>query len=175
TTQVGYLNIQESKAKTTEEKYQIMGQESEAKIKAKSALEQIDIIQEQLASMTVRAPQTGIITTWETKKNLLGRPVEIGQELITTAATEGEWELEVEVPDDDMGPVLEARRRLDAQIQSGEKPVGTKLQAYFVTAIEPEHRYPGYVERIGSKAELVEQKHVVKVTVKFSDAVRQAY
>ena len=53
--------------------------------------------------MNIRSPQDGIITTWEAKKNLLGRPVEIGTELLQIAATEGEWLLEVEVPDDDMG------------------------------------------------------------------------
>ena len=34
---------------------------------------------------SIRAPQDGIVTTWEAKKNLLGRPVEIGQELIQIA------------------------------------------------------------------------------------------
>ena len=61
--------------------------------------------------MNIRAPQDGIITTWEAKKNLLGRPVEIGTELLQIAGTEGEWLLEVEVPDDDMGPVLAAKHK----------------------------------------------------------------
>jgi multidrug efflux pump subunit AcrA (membrane-fusion protein) len=174
-TQVSYLTIQSNRALRDDEKYQLSGQLSEARIKAKSSQEQIDIIQEQLESMVIHAPLSGIITTWEAKKNLLGRPVEIGQELLTVAATDGEWELEVEVPDDDMGPVLEAKSKLDAAIARGEKPAGSKLQGYFVTATDPEHRYPGYVERISSKAELVEQKHVVKVTVKFSDDVRDDF
>jgi hypothetical protein len=169
TVQLGTGGLQQS------EKTQVQGQLSEAKIKAKSAREQIDIIQEQLASMIIHAPQSGIVTTWEVRKNLLGRPVEIGQELVSVASTEGEWELEVEVPDDDMGPILEARRKLDAEIERGEKRPGTKLSGYFVTATDPEHRYPGYVDRISSKAELVETKHVVKVTVKFSDEVRKDF
>jgi hypothetical protein len=176
TTQVSYLTIQAGKATTRPDEYnQLQGQLSEAKIKAKSSQEQIDIIQDQLASMVIHSPVTGVITTWEPRKNLLGRPVEIGQELLAIAATEGEWELEVEVPDDDMGPVLEARSRLDREIQSGKKPAGTKLTGYFVTATDPEHRYPGYVDRIAAKAELVEQKHVVKVSFKFSDDVRKDF
>ena len=35
--------------------------------------------------MNVRSPQEGIITTWEAKKNLMGRPVEIGTELLQIA------------------------------------------------------------------------------------------
>ena len=158
-----------------DEKIQVMGQLQEAKIKMKSAKDQIDIIDEQLESMSVKAPFSGIVTTWETKKNLLGRPVEIGQELISIASLDGDWVLEVEVPDDDMGPILRAQDKLEDEIKAGKKPAGTTLQAYFVTAIDPEHRYPGFVRRISSKAELVETKHVVKVTVGFSDEVRKDF
>src|SRR4051812_14194865 len=50
-TQVGYLTIQVNKASSqTNEFHQLQGQLSEARIKARSSQEQIDIIQEQLAS-----------------------------------------------------------------------------------------------------------------------------
>ena len=91
------------------------------------------------------------------------------------AATEGEWILEVEVPDDDMGPILDAQRRLRAAIERGEKPPGSALPAYFVTATDPEHRYEGFVRRIAAKAETVEGKHVVKVTVGFDESVRRDF
>ena len=175
--QIDHLTFQIRQASNArpEEVNQLQGQLSAEKIKARSAQEQIDIIKDQIDSMTILAPQSGIVTTWEVKKNLLGRPVEIGQELVTVAAIEGEWVLEVEVPDDDMGPVLEAQSKLDREIKEGKKPPGTTLSAYFVTATDPEHRYQGYVRRIGSKAELVEQQHVVKVSVGFSDAVRRDF
>jgi hypothetical protein len=95
--------------------------------------------------------------------------------LIQIASTEGEWVLEVEVPDDDMGPILQAQSKLDAEIKAGLKKPGTALSAYFVTMTHPEHRYQGFVRRIASKAELVENRHVVKVTVGFSDAVRKDF
>ena len=155
--------------------YQLKSQLAEAKITAKSAAEQIEIIQEQIDSLSIRAPQDGIITTWEVKKNFMGRPVEIGQELVAIAATgdDSDWVLEVQVPDDDMGPVLAAQSKLQADIAAGRKPPGTPLQAYFVVATQTEHRYPGYVRRIAAKAETVEQKHEVKVTVGFDEAVRR--
>jgi multidrug efflux pump subunit AcrA (membrane-fusion protein) len=176
-TQKNHLTIQLGKASnaTDEERDQIQGQLGEARIKAKSAQEQIDIIEAQFKTMNVLAPQDGIVTTWEVRKNLLGRPVEIGAELVAVAATGGDWVLEVEVPDDDMGPVLAAKSKLDAAIKAGKAKPDATLSAYFVTATDPEHRYPGYVIRIGSKAELVETKHVVKVTVGFSDAVRKDF
>ena len=155
--------------------FQLKVQIAEAKVTKNSAIEQIQIVQEQIDSMTIRAPVSGEITTWEVKKNLMGRPVEIGHELLAIGSTEGEWALEVEVPDDDMGPVLEAQSKLNAEIAAGKKPPGTALPAYFVTMTDPEHRYKGYVRRIGSKAELVETRHVVKVTVGFDDEVRKDY
>jgi len=104
--------------------------------------------------MDIRAPQDGIITTWESEEETWGgRPVEVGQELLQIADTSGEWVLEVEVPDDDMGPVLDAESKLKAEIAKGKLPPGSTLSAYFVMATDPEHRYPGYVRRISAKAE----------------------
>ena len=54
----------------------------------------------------------------------MGRPVEIGTELLQVAATDGDWILEVEVPDDDMGPILAAQSQLEADIKEGRKKAG---------------------------------------------------
>ena len=155
--------------------YQVKSQLAEARLTHRSASEQIEIIQEQLEQMNIKAPQDGIITTWEVKKNLMGRPVEIGHELLAIAAIGGDsdWVLEVDVPDDDMGPVLEAESRIEADIAAGKRQRGEALKAYFHLATEPEQRYEGYVRRIAAKAETVEQKHVVKVTVGFDENVRR--
>ena len=164
-----------------QELLQIQAQRAEAKITAKSSKERIEILKEQIESMNVRSPQDGIITTWEARKNLMGRPVEIGTELLQVAATDGDWILEVEVPDDDMGPILAAQSKLEADIKDGRKKAGTPLPAYFVTMTDPEHRYEGYVVRIAPGAETMAEseqyknRHIVKVTVGFSEAVRQDY
>lgn len=173
--QVSLLNTQRAKSTHAEEKEQLNAEYTTAQIKAKSADLQMAIIQEQFEMMKITAPQAGIVTTWEAKRNLLGRPVEIGQELISVAATDGDWVLEVEVPDDDMGPVLAAQSKLQEEIKNKKKSEGSLLEAYFVSATDPEHRYPGYVLRIASKAELVEQRHVVKVTVGFKRSVRDEF
>ena len=115
------------------------------------------------------------MTTWEVAKTLGGRPVEQGQELVSVADVEGPWVLEVEVPDDDMAPILRAKHQLEQDIRDGKRKPTDTLEAYFVSMTEPEHRYPGYVMRIASKAELVENKHNVKITVAFSDKVRKEF
>src|SRR5205814_4699963 len=124
--QASHLTRQADKAQRTQQQgeldfNQIQGQLSEARLTARTAKERREIIEEQLDSMRILAPQDGIITTWEAKKNLMGRPVEIGTELLQVASTQGEWICEVEVPDDDMGPILAAQSQLDADIKAGKK------------------------------------------------------
>ena len=151
------------------------------RITAQSAKERIEIVEEQIESMNVRSPQDGIITTWEAKKTLMGRPVEIGTELLQIAATDGEWVLEVEVPDDDMGPVLAAKSKLEDGHQGGAEKRRRDPAGLLRDHDRPEHRYPGYVRRIAPSAEDVAEseqyknRHIVKVTVGFSEAVRQDY
>jgi multidrug resistance efflux pump len=159
----------------------IQGQLYEAKLTSENAHQRIEIIEEQRESMTIRSPQDGIVTTWEAKKSLLGRPVDVGTELLQIASTEGEWLLEVEVPDDDMAPILTAKRKLEEDIAAGRKKEGEPLKAYFVTMTDPEHRYNGYVRKVAPSAENVAEseqyknRHVVKVTVGFPEEVRLDY
>ncbi len=178
------LDLQRTKLRSgqdDQELLQIEAQRAEAIITAKSAKLRIEIVEEQIESMNIRSPQDGIITTWEARKNLMGRPVEIGTEMLQIAATDGDWILEVEVPDDDMGPVLLAQSKLERDIKEGRKKAGATLSAYFLAMTDPEHRYEGYVIRVAPSAETMAEseqyknRHIVKVLVGFSDAVRRDY
>ena len=172
-----YANVKAQLIKTgkPDEKPQLQGELDQAEIRILSATDQIKTIEEQQAMMEIRAPIDGIVTTWETKKTLTMRPVDVGQELLHVAAVDGDWVLEVDVPDDDMAPILAARHKLDQEIADKQKSADSKLAAYIVTMTDPEHRYEGYVQRIASKAETTEGKHNVKVTVAFKDEVKKDY
>ena len=73
------------------------------------------------------------------------------------------------------------RAKLDADIKAGRKKPSDTLPAYFVTMTDPEHRYEGYVVRMAPGAETMAEseqyknRHIVKVTIGFSEAVRQDY
>ncbi|HWE39143.1 MAG TPA: HlyD family efflux transporter periplasmic adaptor subunit [Isosphaeraceae bacterium] len=178
--QVGTLLARRSKATyKPDDQTELLGQMREAEIRRDGAKKQIELIEEQKRLMTVTAPVDGIVTTWEPRKALLGRPVEIGAELVEIASTEGDWVLEVEVPDDDMGPVLDAQSTLEDELRAarakGVEPKRTALDAYFITMTDTQHRYPGHVLRIASRAETVEGKHNNKVKIGFDDSVRRDY
>ena len=164
-----------TKMKNPDEKIQLDGERAQAEIKLESIGRQLEIIEDQRKMLEITAPIAGIVTTWETKKNLLNRPVEVGTELIQIAAIKGPWVMEVEVPDDDMAPILATRAKLRKKIKDGTAAKDDKIESYFVTMTDPEHRYNGYVQRIAAKADTIEGKHVVKVTVAFSDEVKADY
>ncbi len=160
---------------------QVKAQQAEARITAKSTKERIDIVQEQIESMNIRSPQDGIVTTWEAQKQLMGRPVEMGQELLQVAAIEGDWTLEVEIPDDDMGPILATQSRLEADIKANRVKPSTAVPADFVSMTDPEHRYDAYVIRVAPSAETMAEseqyknRYIVKATVGFTPAVLKDY
>ncbi len=164
-----------TKGNNPNDKIQLNGEKDQAEIKLESVARQLEIIEDQRKMLEITAPIAGIVTTWETKKNLLNRPVEVGTELIQIAMMKGPWIMEVEVPDDDMAPILATRARLLKDIKNGTAAKDDHIKAFFVTMTDPEHRYNGYVQRVAAKADTIEGKHVVKVTVAFSDEVKADY
>ncbi|MFI5455825.1 MAG: efflux RND transporter periplasmic adaptor subunit [Isosphaerales bacterium] len=182
--QYNSLGVQVGKLRSGQDDHemlQLQAQRAEARITGKSSKQRIEIVEEQIESMNVRSPQDGKITTWEARKTLMGRPVEIGTELLQVAAIDGDWILEVEVPDDDMGPILAAQSQLETDIREGRKKAGAPLPAHFFAMTDPAHRYEGYVIRIAPGAETMAEseqyknRHIVKVMVGFSDAVQKDY
>lgn len=169
----------DARTKTLEDRRRIEAEREEALVKKNSAMKQIETIDEQFELMKVTAPHDGMITTWEVKKNLLDRPVEMGTELLAVANMNSRIVLEVLVKDDDMAPVLAAEERVRLETaqarQEGREPKESFIPAYFVTMTDPEHKYSGEVLQIASNSSQVEQDHAAKVTVGFDEAVRQDY
>lgn len=171
-----FLNSQLAKNPPPDEANRMEGEKREAQIQIDTSRNKQSILDEQLEQLTIKAPVDGMIVhPFDIRRELMNRPVEVGQELLQIAATKGDWVEEVDVTDDDMGPVLAAQSRLEAEKAAGLKPADASLQAYFVSATDPEHRYYGYVRRIAAKAETKEGQHVVKVTVAFPPEVREDF
>lgn len=162
-----------------EERNRLNAEKQEAAIQFKSAEKQIETIDDQFELMKVTAPHDGLITTWEVKKTLLDRPVEIGTELLAVANMDSRMVLEVKVKDDDMAPVLAAQERVVREVaqarSEGREPKESAIPAYFVTMTDPEHKYPGEILQVASNSSQDEQEHVAKVTVGFDEAVRQDF
>jgi len=118
------------------------------------------LLTRQAGDLVVRSPSRGQITTWDVKRLLLARPVERGQVLLSVAELDGEWVLEIRMPEDRMGHVAEAWQRAQAE--------GKTLTATFVLATDPGVERIGEVREIASRAELNDkEEQSVLITVAF--------
>jgi hypothetical protein len=91
---------------------QLAGEEKEIEERLVGLEKQLHILERERESLTVTSPIDGVVLTWETDKTLDSRPVRRGQRLLTVARPEGEWLLELFVPDRRIGHVLEAKDSL---------------------------------------------------------------
>ncbi len=90
----------------------------------------------------VRSPIDGEVLTWDVSQLLETRPVVRGQRLMTIADLDGPWVLELRIPDDRVGHVLEARRRWKRS-----------LPVTFILATDPGLTYRGRLTRLAMATE----------------------
>lgn len=98
----------------------------ELKTVQESLRQQIELLDQQQAELTLNSPLSGTVTTWELKELLAeNRPVTRTDKLLTVADLEGMWRAEFHIDHRDIGPVLQAFEQQSAS-------------AEFVTADAPE-------------------------------------
>jgi multidrug efflux pump subunit AcrA (membrane-fusion protein) len=111
------------------------------------------LLAEKRKLLRIESPLDGQISTWNVAELLDQRPVRKGQALLSLVAPEGDWEVEVRLPEDRLGHVVEAQR--------GTKP---QLDVTFATATEPGKEYRGTIASVGLAAEPHgEEGNVVRV------------
>ena len=66
---------------------------------------QLDVLRARRDELVVLSPISGTVVTWNAMQKLAARPVRRGQVLLTIAETNGEWELELELAERDVGYV----------------------------------------------------------------------
>lgn len=86
----------------------------EARLRAvlQSYQQQMELLQKEREKLTVRSPSGGTVLTWQLRQSLLGRPVRRGQRLLRISASDSPWTLRLNLPDRNVGHVLEARETL---------------------------------------------------------------
>ncbi len=90
------------------ERYRLSAQEEELKARLANLAREAELFTRQRESLTVVSPIAGQVITWEVDQRLAGRPVERGQVLLSVANTAGEWQLELQIPDDQMDAIRHA-------------------------------------------------------------------
>lgn len=138
------------------EEIRLRGRHAQTQIEIQGLLARIDRIQKQIASLTVSAPFAGTVATFQLEQMLSHRPVAKGERLLEIMDEAGEWHLELEVPENRLGHMLDAQRRGRSEF----------LPVDFVLATRPEESYQGTLEATATRTDVsVENGSIVKVQV----------
>ncbi len=118
----------------------LRGQLTESEQKLSSLKAQADITAGKVADLDLYSPIDGQIETWELKNRLEGRPVQKGQLLLRVANAEGDWELDLHMPEDRMGHIARAKKLANERNE--------QLTVSYILATEPGTTRTGTVKAI---------------------------
>ena len=122
--------------------------------------EQLTLINEQVEKLAVKSPISGKVMTWDAKKNLQNRPVETGQVLMTIAAADTDYEVELYMPERRMGHLHRARDRVKTRNPADD------LVVSFVSMNDPGISHNGHVLHVNPTAEPHEEHgNMVRIRV----------
>ncbi|RMG41360.1 MAG: biotin/lipoyl-binding protein [Planctomycetota bacterium] len=97
---------------TPEDVVQIDARIKEAELRIEASRERLQRLSEQRDALLVRAPCDGVVGTIRVDQRLRLRPVRRGELLLEIFQTDGEWYLELDVPEHRIGHVYRAQQRL---------------------------------------------------------------
>ncbi len=92
--------------------YRLSAEERELEQKLANSRRELELLQHQRDQLVVTSPIAGRVLNWDVGHELLARPVERGEVLMTVADLSADWQLELDVPDDRIGYVLAAQHEL---------------------------------------------------------------
>ncbi|MFK7821783.1 MAG: efflux RND transporter periplasmic adaptor subunit [Planctomycetaceae bacterium] len=132
---------------------------AELKLHLQSLYEQQEILKQAKQRLTLRSPVSGQLMTWNPRELLAARPVRRGQVLLTVANPDGDWILDLTVPDEDFAHISAAKRESDEP-----------LKVSFRTSTEPGRAYDGVLTDIATTTETDDVLGpVVRITVRIDN------
>ncbi len=139
-----------------EEEIRLRGRYAQTQIEMQGFQARIARLERQIAALTVKAPFAGTVATFQLKQLLSHRPVAKGERLMEIMDEAGDWHLELDVPENRLGHLLEAQL----------KSASPELTVDFVLATRPEDSFQGTLKATASRTDVsVEEGSIVKVQV----------
>jgi hypothetical protein len=151
--------LQSLAASNTAERDRLSQEIAESRQTMENRQNQLMLLQDKKTKLLRRSPITGIITTWDVEKVLNARPVVTGQVLMNVADPNGDWFIEVLMPEKRM-------RYLDLAMQQATKDGPGYLDVEFILMTDASVTHKGrlYPDGISPRAELdAEDGAVVKL------------
>lgn len=148
----------DSRTSTPVEAYRLSADEQQLTQELTGRNRELELLRSQQQALIVRSPIAGRVLTWQVAERLAGRAVERGQRLVSIADATKPWVIELAVPDDRIGAVL------DAAAAKNEP-----LTVEFEPTSSPGAMLTGRIERIAATAEEASEnpteRRTVRVTV----------
>ncbi|WP_425618015.1 GAF domain-containing protein [Anatilimnocola sp. NA78] len=146
-----------SKPSTPQERARDAADLSSVEVEIKSLQDQLKLLRDREEKLIVRSPIKGRVITWDAKRQLMNRPVETGQVLLTVAAENSAWEVELYMPE----------RRVHHLVKHRAENPGKEIPVDYILMTQPGESHNGTVEDVHWMAEPHEQEgHMVRVRIK---------
>ncbi len=127
---------------TSEEQSRLRGQLLQLMKTFESLGKQLKLLQQKRDQLKVLSPIDGLIVTWQVRDLLIHRPVREGQVLMSVADPTGDWELELQMPEEKIGHIVEA-----------QKDIKPELDVTYILATDPGEKHQGHIKEVAAKAE----------------------
>ena len=118
------------------ERHRLSGDRSRLQQELAAHDEQVRLLERKKEQLVIRSPLAGEILTWNVEKQLLHRPVRAGQSLLEIGDVGGPWELELKVPEDDIGHIAEAAGSSSAPLTVRYRLAAAPQQDYYANVQE---------------------------------------
>jgi multidrug efflux pump subunit AcrA (membrane-fusion protein) len=134
------------------------------KIRLDSLKETSELLKKRHDQLTIKSPIAGRVITWDAKKLLQNRPVETGQVLMTVAAEDTDFDVELYMPERRMDHLRRARQRWkEANADDPHADLGVD----FILMTDPGKNHAGKIAHVNPTAESFEdQGNIVRIRVK---------
>lgn len=100
------------------DRIRLSGEVAQLTEKLNSLDAQVALYKTKQLELAVNSPMKGQVITWDLRNRLIHRPVQRGQILMRVADPAGPWQLELKMPENHIGPVVEYRKKLFAQART---------------------------------------------------------
>jgi hypothetical protein len=129
------------------------------------AEQRLSLLASRIDALTARSPGAGVVATFQVRQNLEQRPVSRGELLLEVMDDQGEWRLELEVPEHRLGHVLKA-------LEESEERT---LPAEYVLATEVQTTYHADVREVATRANSSAEGTIVEVYADLPDDAGPAH
>ena len=147
-------------SKTPETEIELQGKLLQLKVEIEGTKQQVESLQRQVDALSVRSPISGVVATFRLEELLRMRPVKRGELLLEIMDTTREWRLEVDVPENRIGHILEAQQKRNDE----------HLPVSYMLATATEATYKGSLESLSTRSVASESEGtVVPVFVALAD------